>query len=159
MNDMGNVRPLGIRCNHKIHEYSCCIDLGSVHARFLARAHTSTGRFLHNPGHECICKSVRSGQNCMVVTIASDTGCPWVCGLIYETSNFFLGRPILWRICGYNLQCMVVPKKVINSMETCVVEFFLDSSELRINGLTFCLRDKYRSKLWPVAVVINIMFG
>ena len=80
MNDMGNVRPLGIRCNHKIREYSCCIYVGSVHARSLTRAHTCTvmymsaGRFLHSPGHDCICKSVRSGQYCMADTIASDTG-------------------------------------------------------------------------------------
>ena len=45
-----------------------------MHARL--RAHTctvmymSTGRFLHSPGHDCICKSVRSGQYCMVDTIA-----------------------------------------------------------------------------------------
>ena len=34
----------------------------------------STGRFLHSPGHDCICKSVRSGQYCMADTIAPDTG-------------------------------------------------------------------------------------
>ena len=44
------------------------------------RAHTCTvtymsaGRFLHSPGHDCICKSVRSGHYCMADTIASDTG-------------------------------------------------------------------------------------
>ena len=41
---------------------------GSVHAHLLTQAHTrtimymSTERFLHSPGHDCICKSVRSGQ-------------------------------------------------------------------------------------------------
>ena len=75
MNDMWNVRPSDIRCNHNtwiiIH-----------HARSLTRAHIqsctvmymSTGRFLHSPGHDCIFKSVRSGQYCMADTIASDTG-------------------------------------------------------------------------------------
>ena len=49
-----------------------------MHARL--RAHTCTvmymsaGRFLHNPGHDCICKSVGSGQYCMADIIASDNG-------------------------------------------------------------------------------------
>ena len=79
MNDLGNVRPLGIRCNHKTSEYSCCIYVGSVHACSLTRAHNvqsctcPPGRFLHSPGHDCICESVRSGQYCMADTIASDT--------------------------------------------------------------------------------------
>ena len=34
----------------------------------------SAGWFLQRPGHDCICKSVRSGQYCMADTIASDTG-------------------------------------------------------------------------------------
>ena len=55
----------------------------------LAYAHTymyshvmSTGRFLHSPGHDCICKSVRSGQYCMADTIASDRGMHGPQGLI-----------------------------------------------------------------------------
>ena len=65
---------------HKTREYS---SYTSVHARSLTRAHTcstvmylSAGRFLHSPGHDCICKRVRSGQCCMAHTIASDTGAP-----------------------------------------------------------------------------------
>ena len=43
----------------------------------------STRRLLQSPGHDCICKSVRSGQYCMADTIASDTGlgneqCLWI---------------------------------------------------------------------------------
>ena len=83
MNDMGNVRlliGLVIRCNHKICEYSCCIFLGSVHSCSLTCTHSctfmymSTGRFLHSPGHNWICKSVRSRQYCLADTIASDMG-------------------------------------------------------------------------------------
>ena len=78
MNDMGNVRPLGIRCNHKIREYSCCIRRFSActiatHAHTCTVMYMSTGRFLHSPGHDCIRESVRSGQYCMADTIASDT--------------------------------------------------------------------------------------
>ena len=49
-----------------------------MHARL--RAHIqctdmwSTGRFLHSPGHHCICRGIRSGQYCMADTIASVTG-------------------------------------------------------------------------------------
>ena len=46
---MWNVRPFGIRCNYKIREYSCCTYM-----------YMSAGRFLHSPGHICICKSVGS---------------------------------------------------------------------------------------------------
>ena len=85
MIDMGNVQPLGIRCNHKtkyvnIHAAYIHVRIGSVHARSLTRAHTlhvqscTCPRFLHSPGHDCICISVRSGQYCMADTIASDTG-------------------------------------------------------------------------------------
>ena len=48
---------------------------------------SDTGRFLHSPGHDCICKSVRSGQYCMVDTIASDTvPGEWFDILLYEAS-------------------------------------------------------------------------
>ena len=36
------------------------------------------GRFLHSSGHDCMCKSVRSGQYCMADTNESDTGMPQV---------------------------------------------------------------------------------
>ena len=53
-------------------------DMGNVRSFMLAYARTymymSAGRFLHSPGHDRMCKSVRSGQYCMADTIASDTG-------------------------------------------------------------------------------------
>ena len=76
MNDKGNVRSLGIRCNHKIREYSCYI-IRRFSACKLAHARTfiSAGRLLHSIGHDCICKvSGADREYCMADTIASDTG-------------------------------------------------------------------------------------
>lgn len=76
-----NAAPLEKRGVFKIREYSCCMYVGSVHARSLTGAHTcstvmyiSAERFLHSPGKDCMCKSIQSGQYCMANTNASVTG-------------------------------------------------------------------------------------
>ena len=86
MNDMGNVWPLVIRCNHKIREHSCCIYVGSVHACVQSCTCPRTV-FLCSPGHDCICKSVRSGQYLMADTIASDTVCTRLHFPLFDPKN------------------------------------------------------------------------
>ena len=81
MNDMGNVWLLGIPAiiKHVNIHAAYYTQVQCMPARLRAHIHVqscimSTGLFLHRPGHNCICKSVRSGQYCMADTIASDSG-------------------------------------------------------------------------------------
>ena len=64
-----------------IREYSCSVIIRRFMACTLAYARTYMyshvhihRTVLHSPGHNSICKSVRSGQYCTADTIASDTG-------------------------------------------------------------------------------------
>ena len=76
-----------------IRRFSAC-TLAYTHTYMYSRC-TSTGPFLHSPGHDCIRKSVRSVQYCMADTIASDTGRPLVWQSVY---NFALVRSFFWAV-------------------------------------------------------------
>ena len=65
----------------------------------------STGRFLHSPGHECICNSVRRGQYCSLQgghnCIWNRHGSPFLCSWVLPRQcNLLSKNYVFFRLCS-----------------------------------------------------------